>query len=52
MLATPGPVLVDCRVAKLDNCYPMIPGGAAHTDMLLGRRTDTSQDFVIDETAV
>ena len=31
----PGPVLVDCRVAKLTNCFPMIPSGAAHTDMLL-----------------
>jgi acetolactate synthase-1/2/3 large subunit len=35
MIATPGPVLVDCRVAKLSNCFPMIPSGAAHTDMLL-----------------
>ncbi len=36
MLAYDGPVLVDCRVAKLANCFPMIPSGAAHTDMLLG----------------
>ena len=35
MLAAPGPVLVDCRVAKEANCFPMIPSGAAHTDMLL-----------------
>ena len=35
MIATPGPVLVDCRVARLSNCFPMIPSGAAHTDMLL-----------------
>ena len=35
MIATPGPVLVDCRVEKLSNCFPMIPSGAAHTDMLL-----------------
>jgi acetolactate synthase-1/2/3 large subunit len=35
MISTPGPVLVDCRVAKLTNCFPMIPSGAAHTDMLL-----------------
>ena len=35
MIDTPGPVLVDCRVAKLANCFPMIPSGAAHTDMLL-----------------
>ncbi|MGE4429779.1 MAG: acetolactate synthase 3 large subunit [Sphingobium sp.] len=35
MIETPGPVLVDCRVAKLTNCFPMIPSGAAHTEMLL-----------------
>ena len=35
MLAHDGPVLVDCMVAKLANCFPMIPSGAAHTEMLL-----------------
>ena len=35
MLAHDGPVMVDCRVAKLANCFPMIPSGAAHTDMVL-----------------
>jgi len=35
MLEAPGPVLVDCRVAKLANCFPMIPSGAAHTEMIL-----------------
>ena len=35
MLDHPGPVVVDCRVAKLANCFPMIPSGAAHTDMIL-----------------
>ena len=35
MLDTDGPVLVDCRVAKLANCFPMIPSGASHTEMLL-----------------
>ncbi|MEP9357449.1 acetolactate synthase 3 large subunit [Sphingomonas sp. KR3-1] len=35
MLAYDGPVIVDCRVAKLANCFPMIPSGAAHTEMLL-----------------
>ena len=29
------PVLFDCRVAALENCFPMIPSGAAHTDMIL-----------------
>ena len=35
MLAHKGPVMVDCRVAKLANCFPMIPSGAAHTEMIL-----------------
>jgi len=35
MLDYDGPVMVDCRVAKLANCLPMIPSGAAHTDMIL-----------------
>ncbi len=35
MLAHDGPVLVDCRVSKLANCFPMIPSGKAHTEMLL-----------------
>ena len=36
MLETPGPVIPDIRVAKEENCFPMIPSGAAHNDMLLG----------------
>jgi acetolactate synthase-1/2/3 large subunit len=35
MLAYDGPVLVDCAVSQLANCFPMIPSGAAHTDMIL-----------------
>ncbi|NMW31304.1 biosynthetic-type acetolactate synthase large subunit [Altererythrobacter sp. RZ02] len=35
MMAHDGPVIVDCQVSKDANCYPMIPSGAAHTDMLL-----------------
>jgi acetolactate synthase-1/2/3 large subunit len=35
MLAYNGPVMVDCRVSKLANCFPMIPSGAAHTEMML-----------------
>ena len=35
MLGAAGPVIVDCRVAKLANCFPMIPSGAAHTEMIL-----------------
>jgi len=35
MLAADGPAMVDCRVAQLANCFPMIPSGAAHTEMIL-----------------
>ena len=35
MLDHDGPVIVDCMVSKHANCFPMIPSGAAHTDMLL-----------------
>ena len=33
-IATPGPVLVDVRVAREANCFPMIPAGSAISDML------------------
>ena len=35
MIAHDGPVFVDCMVAKVENCFPMIPSGAAHTEMIL-----------------
>ena len=35
MLDHDGPVMVDCMVSKLANCFPMIPSGAAHTEMIL-----------------
>jgi len=33
-LATDGPVVVDVRVTKEENCYPMIPAGQAARDMV------------------
>jgi acetolactate synthase-1/2/3 large subunit len=36
MIDSPHPVLFDCRVANLANCFPMIPSGKAHNEMLLG----------------
>ncbi len=35
MIETPGPVLFDCRVAREENCFPMIPSGRPHNDMIL-----------------
>ena len=33
-IATPGPVVVDVRVTREENTYPMIPPGAAARDMV------------------
>jgi acetolactate synthase-1/2/3 large subunit len=35
MIAVKKPVLFDCRVDPTENCYPMIPSGAAHNEMIL-----------------
>jgi acetolactate synthase-1/2/3 large subunit len=40
------PVIFDCRVAALANCFPMIPSGKAHHEMLLGEEVS---DEEIDE---
>ncbi|WP_350334930.1 acetolactate synthase 3 large subunit [Coralliovum pocilloporae] len=39
------PVLFDCRVANLTNCFPMIPSGKAHNEMLL---PDEANDEAIE----
>jgi acetolactate synthase-1/2/3 large subunit len=35
MIKVKKPVIFDCRVANLENCFPMIPSGKAHNEMLL-----------------
>ncbi len=35
MIDYDGPVIVDCRVSKIENCFPMIPSGKAHNEMLM-----------------
>jgi acetolactate synthase-1/2/3 large subunit len=44
MIAYDGPVLFDCRVASLTNCFPMIPSGKAHNEMLMGE--DVSEEEI------
>ena len=48
MIDTPRPVIFDCVVSKEENCFPMIPSGKAHNEMIL---PDVAQDIgaVIDE---
>jgi acetolactate synthase I/II/III large subunit len=49
MIDSPHPVLFDCRVANLANCFPMIPSGKAHNEMLLGQDiTDEEVGSAID----
>jgi acetolactate synthase-1/2/3 large subunit len=36
MIATDRPVIVDMCVDEKENCFPMIPGGKAHNEILLG----------------
>ena len=36
MINTDGPVIFDCHVDQNENCFPMIPSGKPHNQMLLG----------------
>ncbi len=36
MLDYKGPVIFDCLVEKHENCFPMIPSGKAHNEMIMG----------------
>ncbi|MFK7941740.1 MAG: acetolactate synthase 3 large subunit, partial [Paracoccaceae bacterium] len=47
MLDYDGPVIFDCLVEKHENCFPMIPSGKAHNEMLLG---EASTDGAIEST--
>ncbi|WP_349371333.1 acetolactate synthase 3 large subunit [Salinarimonas sp.] len=52
MLAVDRPVIFDCLVDKAENCFPMIPSGKAHNEMLLNDYLgETGADIgsVIDE---
>nr|WP_249200035.1 biosynthetic-type acetolactate synthase large subunit [Gluconobacter sp. Dm-62] len=49
MLAHDGPVVADICVAEGENCYPMIPSGAAHNQMLLGPDQDSEAAGLTEE---
>jgi len=50
MLSVNKPVIFDCVVDKVENCYPMIPSGKAHNQMLLGEQDE--EDEISDEGKV
>ena len=43
MLAIDKAVIADVMIDKTENCFPMIPAGAAHHEMLLGPGDETEQ---------
>ena len=50
MLSTNKPVIFDCVVDKTENCYPMIPSGKPHNQMILGQQEEN--DEISDEGKV
>jgi len=51
MLSVNRPVIFDCVVDKTENCYPMIPSGKPHNQMLLGKQ-DEKEDEISEEGKV
>ena len=45
MLSINRPVIFDCVVDKEENCYPMIPSGKAHNEMLLGKQDEQENEI-------
>jgi len=43
MLKVDAAVLFDCRVSSLANCFPMIPSGKAHNEMIMGEEVTDEQ---------
>ncbi len=48
MLDCPTAVIADIAVDQAENCFPMIPSGAAHNEMLLGPEHESSGAGVTD----
>ena len=43
MITVNKPVIFDCVVDKEENCYPMIPSGKPHNQMLLGKQDEEDE---------
>jgi acetolactate synthase-1/2/3 large subunit len=39
MIDVKRPVIFDCRVTKEENCFPMIPSGKAHNEMIMAEES-------------
>jgi acetolactate synthase-1/2/3 large subunit len=49
MIEIDKPVIFDCVVDPAENCFPMIPSGRAHNEMLLGDATTRVEDAVTEK---
>jgi acetolactate synthase-1/2/3 large subunit len=49
MIAVDKPVLFDCRVDQTENCFPMIPSGRAHNEMLLGDSGESVEGAITED---
>ncbi len=46
------PVIFDCVVDQAENCFPMIPSGRAHNEMILGDTGESVEDAITEEGKV
>ena len=52
MINVKKPVIFDCVVDPNENCFPMIPSGRAHNEMLLGDAAESIDEAVTEEGKV
>jgi acetolactate synthase-1/2/3 large subunit len=52
MIGVQRPVIFDCVVDPNENCFPMIPSGRAHNEMLLGDAAVSIEDAITEEGKV
>ncbi len=52
MIAIDRPVIADIAVDQKENCFPMIPSGAAHNEMILGPEHEATAAKITDEGKV
>ena len=52
MIKVDRPVIFDCVVDQTENCFPMIPSGRAHNEMILGDSGESVDDAITEEGKV
>jgi acetolactate synthase I/II/III large subunit len=52
MIDVKKPVIFDCVVDREENCFPMIPSGRAHNEMILGDAAESLEDAITEQGKV